>query len=245
MAHELRTPLAGLRSTAEVALRGSRKPEEFSEALNDSLAIVLLMQSMVEKLHLLARLAEGRIELQKDNIQLSKLLNDSWKTVAEEAKKRELILDNQLPKELCCVSDANCLMMALTNILKNAVDYSEDKGRIWVAGRASDEAIEITVSNTGCTLTQEQVSHVFERLWRADQSRTDTGIHSGLGLSVVQQIVTALGGKVAVTVEGNVFSITLCLPPKDKISQPKIFPLQEDAVLNAIDPKRILPETAD
>jgi signal transduction histidine kinase len=74
--------------------------------------------------------------------------------------------------------------------------------------------VELTIANTGCSLTQEQVAQVFDCFWRGDSSRRDGGIHCGLGLALVQRLMTALGGSAAAELRaGGVFAVRLDLGP--------------------------------
>ena len=103
--------------------------------------------------------------------------------------------------------------MVLSNLLDNAVEYTNEAGQIWVTACYTDDSIELTVANTGCHLTSEQVAQVFDCFWRSDASRTSIGTHCGLGLPLVQRLVNALGGSAAAEVQsGGVFTIRLTLP---------------------------------
>jgi signal transduction histidine kinase len=105
--------------------------------------------------------------------------------------------------------------MILSNLLSNAVEYTNNAGQIWVTACRGDDCVEITVSNTGCSLTSEQVSQVFDSFWRGDSSRKDTGVHCGLGLALVQRLVRALGGSVIVELQaGGIFVVRITLPDK-------------------------------
>jgi signal transduction histidine kinase len=73
--------------------------------------------------------------------------------------------------------------------------------------------MEITVSNTGCRLTAEQVAHVFDCFWRGDSSRVGTGAHCGLGLALVHRLVRALGGHATAELQpGGIFTVQLTFP---------------------------------
>jgi len=100
----------------------------------------------------------------------------------------------------------------LSNLLNNAVEYANDAGQIWVTAHHTNDSVEITVANTGCRLTNEQVEQVFDCFWRGDSSRKDAGVHCGLGLALVQRIIRSLGGftTAEVTPDG-IFTIRLVL----------------------------------
>jgi two-component system heavy metal sensor histidine kinase CusS len=212
VAHELRTPLAGIRSTLEVALSRQRDWPACQEAMTDCLSIAGKMQELVDKLLALARLDTNQITLTQDTFSIAQLIENCWKPFAETARKRNITFENQVPKELLCRTDKEYLAMALTNLLENAADYANTGGRIWFESRVSQQHITLTLANTGCNLSSEQAGKVFDRFWRADSSRSDTGVHCGLGLALVQRIATALGGSIAVEVQQEgIFTIQFIL----------------------------------
>jgi len=213
VAHELRTPLAGIRSTLEVSLSRPRQAEEYHTALLDCLDIAKRMEAMVTNLLTLARLDSGQATFRQEEVCLSKLLDSCWRPFADEAQKRDVAYHSTVSPDLVCTTDRDNLAMVLTNILANAVEYANEGGHVEVSARTAGDAIELEVTNTGCGLTPEQASRVFDRFWRGDASRTGTGLHCGLGLSLVQRILTALGGTADAGVgDDGTFRITLSLP---------------------------------
>lgn len=213
VAHELRTPLAGIRTTIEVAMSRERPAAEYGEALSDCLRIADRMQSMVECLLMLSRLETRQVTFHREEISLSALLDSCRRGVSAKARARGLSCENTVPPELACTSDRECLAVVFTNLLDNAVEYADEGGRIEISGGQAGEFVEIAVANTGCRLTPGQVSHVFDRFWRADKARSDTGVHCGLGLSLVRRAVQALGGTVTAAVDADgTFRVTVSLP---------------------------------
>ncbi len=150
---------------------------------------------------------------------LAELVNSCWQSFSDRAAERGIVFENRLPAEMSCESDTESLSMVLSNLLDNAVEYTNEGGQIWTAGRQADDSVvlgtpygEITVANTGCQLTNEEASQVFDCFWRGDSSRTNTGVHCGLGLALVQRIVRALGGCTIVEVQdGGIFTVRLML----------------------------------
>jgi signal transduction histidine kinase len=103
--------------------------------------------------------------------------------------------------------------MVLANLLDNAVEYADQGGQIRAIARRIGDSVEIAISNTGCQLTAEQVSKVTDCFWRGDASRSDAGIHCGLGLALVRRIAKALGGTFSIQLEqGGIFTTTVTLP---------------------------------
>jgi signal transduction histidine kinase len=215
VAHELRNPLAGIRSTIEVNLTRTRDIPEYKSALSECLEIVENMQTMVNNLLLLARLDAQQISLQSEQIRLAELVNSCWRPLSEEAIDHEITFDNRIDPEIMCETDRQNLAIILSNILENAVEYTDEGGQIRATGRQGEGSVEITVSNTGCPLNNEQAAQVFDCFWRGDSSRKDAGVHCGLGLALVDRIIKALGGSTTAEVEnGGIFKIHLTLPAK-------------------------------
>jgi two-component system heavy metal sensor histidine kinase CusS len=218
VAHELRTPLAGIRSTLEVTLTRIRDINEYQASLTDCLTISKNMQRMVDNLLILARLDARQITFHRVHIELAGLASSCWLSFADRALEREIVFENHIPLEISCESDPENLSMIMSNLLDNAVEYANKGGRIWLTARQFDESIEVTISNTGCNLTSEQASHVFDCFWRSDTCRADTGLHCGLGLSLAQRIVKALGGSISAEVQpGKIFTIRLTIPNKSLV----------------------------
>ncbi|MFQ6036763.1 MAG: ATP-binding protein, partial [Sedimentisphaerales bacterium] len=213
VAHELRTPLAGMQSTLEVALSRTRDVNEYQASLSDCLTISRNMQRMVDNLLTLARLDAHQITFRRVRIQPAELVSSCWRSFSDRARQREIVFDNHIPAELTCESDPENLSTALSNLLDNAVEYTNKAGQIWTTARQVAGSIEIAVANTGCKLTNGQASQVFDCFWRGDSSRKDAGVHCGLGLALVQRIVRALGGSTSADVQADgIFTVRLILP---------------------------------
>ncbi|MCX5684538.1 MAG: ATP-binding protein [Planctomycetota bacterium] len=211
-AHELRTPLAGIRATLEVALSRARTPEEYQGALRESVEIVGHMQAVVTDLLLLARLEGGQVPLRPEPVPLGQEVERLWRPLAGLAEKRAVRFASQVPADLVAAADRELLAMAISNLLANAAEYTNDGGRIEISGRAAEGKVELAFSNTACCLSPEQAEHVFERFWRGDAARA-AGVHCGLGLALVDRAVAVLGGKASAAVSPDgVFTVRLVLP---------------------------------
>jgi signal transduction histidine kinase len=218
VAHELRTPLAGIRSTLEVALSRQRDLPAYQESMADCLGIARQMQELVDKLLALARLDTNQITLTRNTFSIAELIENCWKPFAETARKRGIAFENRTSKELLCRTDKEYLAMALTNLLENSADYTNPGGRIWLESRKSQQHITLTLANTGCNLSPEQAGKVFDRFWRADSSRSDTGVHCGLGLALVEKIIRSLSGSIQITSQNGIFMTTIVLSESNKAS---------------------------
>jgi two-component system, OmpR family, heavy metal sensor histidine kinase CusS len=213
VAHELRTPLAGLRSTMEVTLTKARTAGRYQEAFEECLAICTQMQDLVDNLLSLSQLESGRVPVSRRPFDLGELIEECWRPYEVRAQERRISVDRRLADDLCIVSDREKLRVVLRNLFDNAVSYVDEGGRIAVEATRSDGRIALVVSNTGCQLDGTQVERVFDRFWRAEIARSATGMHCGIGLSLCQKICQLLGGSIAAASEpGGFFRARISLP---------------------------------
>ncbi|HEY6035581.1 MAG TPA: HAMP domain-containing sensor histidine kinase, partial [Kofleriaceae bacterium] len=201
-----RTPLAGLRATIQLALDRERPAERYRSALEQSLAITRETERLVASLLSLARLDAGQTALHAAPLDLDQLVRDGLDKVHARATERELRVVTEL-QPVTLTSDRDKLSVVIANLLDNATTYADQGGEIRVT--LTDTVLR--VSNTGCTLTPDQVDRVFERFWRADPSRSPEG-HSGIGLPLTQKLVELLGGTIAIEVNDGRFIATVRLP---------------------------------
>ncbi|MBU0640195.1 MAG: sensor histidine kinase N-terminal domain-containing protein [Planctomycetes bacterium] len=214
VAHELRTPLAGLRSKLELALARARAPEEYQKTTGDCLKISLQMQRMVENLLHLARADAGQLEIRRTPVDLSQVVGECWEPLEARARARGLSVERKLHENSAVETDRDKLRLVLQNVLENAVLYANEGGRISLVTTAADGHLTFAASNTGSSLPPAEVHHVFERFWRGDaSSRGGAESHCGLGLPLCQAVIEQLGGSIEATADAaGVFTVTIHLP---------------------------------
>jgi two-component system sensor histidine kinase QseC len=215
VAHELRTPLAGLRSTLEVSLSKERAAAAYREAMAKSLAICQQMQRMVENLLELARADAGQVEVASETVDLVSLLKDCWTQFAERATERRLEVAWQLPESCLITTDHTKASLVLNNIFDNAVTYADAGGRVTIVLRQENGQASVHVANTGSIIAEADVEKVFDRFWRGDAARTpeDNKRRYGLGLPLCQKLITLLDGSITVsTASGGTFAVLLVFP---------------------------------
>ncbi|MCP4251559.1 MAG: hypothetical protein GY778_31360, partial [bacterium] len=214
VAHELRTPLAGLRTKLELALSRDRDPEAYRKTLDDCLQIDLHLQSMVETLLHLARADAGQLDVRTERVVLSKIIRETWEPLQERAAARELNVEWRLDDTGPIDTDPDKLQLVVRNVLENAVGHADDRGTVCIATQPANGALTLTVSNTGSRLSADQVRHVFDRFWRGDASSPEADDHHcGLGLPLCKTIVERLGGAIEASMDADgSFTVTIRLP---------------------------------
>lgn len=211
LAHEIRTPMAGIRTTLEV---GVGDDEEHARlAMAASLSILSRMQSLMDALLSLARLEDGQIPSSAVPMDLAPLLGeevDAWRGKCEQGGVE---LRTELAPALPSISNPEWCRVILRNLLDNAVAHTH--GGTWIALRSemAPDRVRIQVSNDGSRLETSDAAKVFDRFWRKDDSRNHAGNHAGLGLALCRELAMRMGGTMTACVpEPGEFRIEIVLP---------------------------------
>ena len=212
VAHDLRTPLTRLRGVAELALREETEPAAFKEALADCVEESDRVLAMLKALMDVAEAESGALKLDLQPTDLKAMLEELAEAYEFIGEARGVVVERDFPDEAVEASvDAVRMRQAIGNLLDNAVKYSVEKAPVWLRLSREDDAIVIQVENEGPTISAEDRARIFDRLYRADKSRSERGL--GLGLSLVRAVIEAHGGEAAVSSQppddGAVFAVRL------------------------------------
>jgi heavy metal sensor kinase len=210
--HELRAPIALIRTTAEVAVqRRSRHPDEYLEALDDILEESERTSQVVDSLMLLARADAGKEVLERGVVDASSVTRAAVEQGEKLAGLRGLHFSASIPDEpIWVLADAEALRRALLILIDNAAKYTPERGWVRVDLSANDGFAKLRVSDTGIGIAPADLPHIFDRFWRADKARSRSHGGAGLGLSIAKWIVETHAGSIAVESEagkGSVFSL--------------------------------------
>jgi heavy metal sensor kinase len=211
--HELRTPLTVLRGEIEVALRRERPADEYREVLESSREEIERLARLTENLLSLARSDAGEGLVTREAIDLAALcerVRESMKAAAEE-KRIQLAVDG--PEALFVNGDADALERVCLNLVENAIRYSPAGESVTLRAVHGNSEVVLSVTDTGPGIGAEHLPHLFERFYRVDKARSREHGGAGLGLAIVEALVKAHGGSVAVSsVVGRGTTFTVRLP---------------------------------
>jgi heavy metal sensor kinase len=220
-AHELRTPLAVLRSGIEVALRSPRSAEEYRQALEAAADEANRLTRLADQLLFLSRQAAGMMQLDRDEMRLDALVKDVAEQFAGRSQEAGVTLAVEPLEPFTVRGDDIRLSQVFYNVLDNAIKYTPRGGRVSVRGRAVDHRVEIQVEDNGIGIPPSHVSHVFKRFYRVEQSRNSERGGSGLGLSIAQSAVEAHGGSISIeSTPGGGTVVSIRLPTELTASKP-------------------------
>lgn len=188
LAHELRTPLAAIRATSEVA---EKWPEQSSsDDFHEITLAAMRLQQTVDSLLLLSRVETASADVTLEVVALSPLVEECVALYREQATQRNLRFNLRLEAETVLETDPRLLRIIATNLISNATEYAPSGSEIVIT--VKDGAPCLSVSNLAPELTPEDIPRLFDRLWRKDATRSE-GAHSGLGLSIAHTSAHVLG----------------------------------------------------
>lgn len=214
--HELRTPITSLRSEMEVGLRNKRMTlPQAKKLIESNLEEVVHLQSLSDNLLELTQYENMNGAGAFVSCSLLTVVQEAVKNVQGQAKKKKITIHNSV-KEITVFGSADRLRELFTILLDNAVKYSKTGGAVTIEGASKGATAIVTVADEGIGIGKKELPYIFDRFYRADESRTVKGF--GLGLSIAKKIVDLHKGTIKVTSalhKGTTFTVHL---PVHKIS---------------------------
>jgi signal transduction histidine kinase len=194
--HDLRTPLASMQAAVEALQDGiASDPPAFLRGLGHDLDY---LRHLVDDLFLLSRLDAGRLEVSPVALDLSELADEAVEAIGPIAVKRGVRLSVQSPGQLGVIGDPAALSRVFRNLLDNAVRHSPDLGEVKIELTGSHSRVQTLVTDQGAGFSDGTKQRVFDRFYRADDSRRRESGGTGLGLAIARAIVEAHGGRISI-----------------------------------------------
>lgn len=206
--HEFRSPLSVIQGELELALSRSRTPTQYRAAMRASLEAAEGLARLTNDLLLLTREDTDELETTFEPVSLNELAHNAARSHG--AAIRINVIES---REVLVDGAPELLARALTNLVDNAVKFSDESGSIDIIVSATGRIAFIQVVDTGVGMTDAESSHAFDRFWRAQDARATPGF--GLGLPLVKQIIAAHKGKVSIaSAPGSGTNVTITLPER-------------------------------
>ena len=211
--HELRTPVAILMGETELAVNDLLDHEECKAALRSRREELQRMAQIVDDLLVLSQFDHGEQTLQVKPLDFSDLVIEVCEQQRKQARSKGVTLELTETVPVNIEGDSSRLRQMVRNVLDNAIKYTPAGGRVTVElDHSNGKEFRLSVSDTGIGIPVAALPHIFDRFYRVDQARTRGEGGSGLGLSIVKQIIEAHGGSVSVKSNigmGTVMTLTL------------------------------------
>jgi len=197
LAHEMRTPIAELQMINEVALKWEDQAGEKTH--RESLDIARQLATTVETLLALARCESGELSVEKEPVDLVEFTSECLSVFAKRAEEKNLQISLDFPSPNPTFhTDREMFRHIVSNLLSNAVDYTDEGGTIEITGTEN----ELEIANDAANLDESELNRLFERYWRKDDVRTSRS-HVGLGLPLAKSLANALNLKLEATKDGS------------------------------------------
>ena len=211
--HDLRTPVAVMRTTAEIALRRPRTIAEYRNALSKILATSVETSELLENLLTLARADAGALGMDMHRVDLGAHVRKAQERAALLSAEKNVDVTLEAPANPVWVTaDAIAIDRLLLILLDNAVKYSPPGGRCEIALSQDQSEARISVRDSGIGIAQDDLKSIFDRFYRADRARSKNTGGAGLGLAIARWITELHGGMIAVESTpgaGSVFRVSL------------------------------------
>lgn len=211
--HELQTPLTILKGELEVALRAPRSPEEYQRTLKSALEEIDRIAHLVEGLLLLARADAGVLRMDRRTVDLAQLVEEVYGQAKVLADAKALTLRLGRVEPVSVEGDAERLRRLLLNLVDNGIKYTPPGGRVTLALESDGAWASLKVTDTGMGLSREEQERVFQRFYRADETRSRGEGGAGLGLCIARSIAEAHLGRIQVeSIPGRGSTFTALIP---------------------------------
>ncbi len=201
--HELRTPMAVITAQCEYSLEKERTAEEYEEALTVINRQGRKMSRLINDMLSFARLETRSENYTKEEIDMTALTESLCADMAL-IKQNGITLTCEAEEGIFCLGSRDLLSRLLSNLISNAYRYGKENGHIHVRLTKDGDKLRLSVSDDGIGIVKEEQEKIFRRFYRAEGSRTGTGV--GLGLSMVQEIAHFHGGEISVKSEPGIGS---------------------------------------
>jgi heavy metal sensor kinase len=210
VAHDLKMPLARIRMLAESLATSSNDRHETQEMEGSIVEECDRLLEMINTTHEIKAIETGSAVWDFEKVDLAEVVRQACELFQLVAEDKKITLEVKAFEPCWIKGDLRRLQRVFANLLDNAVKYTPAGGKITVSMDLTDDEARIHISDTGIGIAPETLPHIYERFYRGDKSRSTPGL--GLGLSLVQTIIHAHGGKIKVQSEvgaGSTFTITL------------------------------------
>ncbi len=213
VAHDLRTPIARLRARAEAALSAPADADAgaaraaLADCVEEADRVIALLSTLMD----ISEAETGTMRLLLERIPVKEVADETVDLYEDTADDRGIVLTSQVSDDIFVQADRQRLRQALANLVDNALKYTGRGGKVALnTERTAAGDVAITVTDTGVGIAADDLSRIWDRLYRADANRSEPGL--GLGLSLVRAIAAAHGGRADVTSEpgrGSTFRLVL------------------------------------
>lgn len=217
--HELRTPLTNIRLYIETAIdEGEENPATRAKCLNIINGETRRLERIVGEMLSVAEIEAGSFELRYDDVRVESLFEDLKSEFAPQAAEKNISLKFHLPPKFPTMQgDRDKITLAVHNLIANSLKYTQTGGRVEVSVEFANQQLAVQVKDTGIGISEEEQDKVFDRFYRAKDTRVSKITGTGLGLTLAREVVRLHGGDIHVDSKldhGSTFTLTIPMEKK-------------------------------
>ena len=212
ISHELKTPIQALTLNSDALLEVKNEPDKVILFANKIKTQANRLNDLVQEIINLSKLQDSDPLDMADQVEVIDVINEAVDQCEAVAEARNVLIDIGEVDNSTVIGNRNQLVMAVHNLVENAINYSSDKTRVTISTKVDSQIIEILVKDQGIGIADENLDRIFERFYRVDPARSRATGGTGLGLSIVKHVVKNHGGEVKVWSApgvGSTFAIRL------------------------------------
>jgi heavy metal sensor kinase len=210
IAHDLRSPITRIRGIAEVTLTTGKSLNDYENMAASTIEECDRLLHMINTMLMISKTESGVDQLSPEEMDLAALVQEACELFKPTAEDKGISLSFDIPKPIHYMGDIQMIQRMISNLLDNAIKYTPSGGSVTVFMNEKDTQLAVSIKDTGCGISPKDLPHIFERFYRCDQSRSQSGI--GLGLSLARAIARAHGGDItaeSIVNQGSTFTVTL------------------------------------
>ena len=213
MAHEMRSPLSAIQGSSELMTRynmNDDKRKQMAQMINsESKRLGKMIQTFLD----VERLSDGQMQLKKEPFDMRAILESCLARVAPLAERKQIEVTSQPAPAVKLLGDHELMEYAVYNLLNNAIKYSPGETHVTVGASLDGSVLRLSVKDEGIGMDEKELKQIFTKFYRTKKAQASGEAGTGIGLSIVQQIVTHHGGKMEVTSRPGLGScFTMILP---------------------------------
>ena len=215
VSHEMKTPISVIKNYAELLQTGKGTEEERQEYARNIEAAAVRLSDLISDILRLNKLENQRIDPEIESYDLCGQLEECILHYEEMWDEKDLELEVDMEEKAVVQADRSLMEMVWNNLLSNAIKFTEPGGSVSIRQTTSADHVEVAVTDTGCGMSRENVRHIFDKFYQGDTSHSKEG--NGLGLALVQRILTLMNGEITVVSEkgkGSTFTVRLPVSPE-------------------------------
>lgn len=222
VSHELKTPIGALMLLSEAVLGAKDDPEEIQKFAQRMQSESKRLSELVKEIIDLSRLQSHDPLLAAYEVDIDEVVKESINLSESAAEARQIEISLNEKSSGVVIGDRDQLIMAVHNLIENAINYSPEKTRVTVTISDAGELIEVTVADQGIGIPETEQERIFERFYRVDPARSRETGGTGLGLSIVKHVALNHGGEIAVWSKegvGSTFALRLPRAPQSSLDE--------------------------